>query len=145
MQAGEEGRVDWLDLSWFDCTQRALRKRTRSGELVRILLPVGVHLRHGDVVMRSGGGVVAVHQAMSAVLVARPASAGALALLALELGNLHVPVQVEGEHLIVLDDGPTREALVRHGAGFVEEQRRFEPEKCSVSAVVSRGVNLGQF
>jgi len=135
----EEPRADWLDLTWFDCTQRVLRKRTRSGELLRILLPVGVSLRQGDVLVRSAERVVAVHQIVSEVLVARPMDGGALARLALDLGNLHLPVQVAGSSLIVLDDGPTRAALERHGVEFVTESRRFEPERCSVSAVVSAG------
>src|SRR4051812_36396562 len=85
--------IDWLDLSWFDCTQRALRKRTRAGLDVRVLLPAGQTLRHGDVLQRDETTLIAVNLLPANVLVASPAGIGAMGRIAVELGNLHVPVE----------------------------------------------------
>ena len=40
-EACDPQSIDWLDLTWRDCTRRALKKQTRSGIEVRILLPIG--------------------------------------------------------------------------------------------------------
>jgi urease accessory protein UreE len=132
--SADDTGIDWLDLSWAECHLRALRKTTRSGRLVRVLLPVLTPLRHGDVLLRDGTTTVAVHVRPAAVLVARPPTRTALARLALDLGNLHVPTEVDGDILIVHDDGPARAALARHGLSFECLTRRFAPEACSVPA-----------
>ena len=64
--AGEP--IDWLDLSWQECRQRALRKRTRGGRDVRLLLRLGVMLRHGDI-LRRGQDLIVVEPSHLARLV----------------------------------------------------------------------------
>ncbi|HSI34819.1 MAG TPA: hypothetical protein VK986_14625 [Tepidisphaeraceae bacterium] len=132
----DEAGIDWLDLTWPECHLRALRKPTRSGRLLRVLLPVLTPLRHGDILIRDGTTTVAVHVRPAAVLVARPPTPTALARLALDLGNLHIPTEVEADTVIVHDDGPARAALARHGLSFDCVARRFAPEPCSVPAPV---------
>jgi urease accessory protein len=130
--------VDWLDLSWFDCTQRALRKRTRGGADVRVLLPVGQTPRHGDVLHRDDGVAVAVNLLPTAVLVVRPQSIADMGRLAVELGNLHVPVEVAGPELVVIPDGPTEALLRKACVPFGRDLRRFVPERASVAGMPVR-------
>ncbi len=86
--------IDWLDLSWFDCAQRALRRQSRAGTSIRILLDIGQQLRHGDILHRDASGIIAVNLIPADVLVARPRSLREMGQLAVEVGNLHQPVQI---------------------------------------------------
>jgi urease accessory protein len=132
--------VDWLDLTWFDCAQRALKKRTRSGRNANLLLPVGSRLRHLDIL--SFSPLVAVNVLPTDVLVASFSDCESLARVALELGNLHVPVEVDGAKLILLPDGPTFAVLERYGIPNVQECRRFNPEIASLLSLPRRSANL---
>jgi len=117
---------DWLDLHWHECFARAARLRTRNGEEVRLLLPLGVQLRHGDVISDGSREIgVAVHPCD--VLLVHPPDVSTGLLLALGLGNLHAPVQIDGEQLIVLPDGPVEELLNSLGLTWTTHRRRFEP------------------
>jgi urease accessory protein len=121
------GRLDWLDLTWDECHRRALRKNTRQGRAVRLLLRLGVRLRHGDVVADAADCLLVVDVRPVEVLVARPRSAREAAVVAVEWGNLHVPVQVADHDLATLPDGPAEAVLHEHDVPFAVERRRFEP------------------
>ncbi|HEV7302260.1 MAG TPA: hypothetical protein VGN72_23175 [Tepidisphaeraceae bacterium] len=138
---------DSVDIAWHECAARALRKTTRARREVRILLPLGRSLRDGDVLAAEATGVaregeqlavLRVHVPACEVWVTDPVDPDALATVALELGNLHVPVQVSNGRLIVIADGPTREALDRYGVPFRTERRVFAP----LRATVLQGVKL---
>jgi urease accessory protein UreE len=73
------------------------------------------------------------------VWVAEFADAGSLAAAALELGNLHVPVEVVTDGslppaLVTPPDGPTRGVLDRLAATWRSEVRRFQPLRATVTA-----------
>jgi urease accessory protein UreE len=59
--------------------------------------------------------------------------------IALELGNLHVPVQVTDDAIVLLPDGPGEGVLKRYGERYREELRRFAPLRVTVlqSPIVS--------
>jgi urease accessory protein UreE len=52
---------------------------------------------------------------LSTVLVARPRSRRECFALAIELGNLHVPVEITTDAILVAPDGPVEEVLERMG------------------------------
>jgi urease accessory protein UreE len=133
-------QVDWLDLTWFDCTLRALKRRTRAGRSVSVLLPIGTRLRHGDVL--SNSPPIAVNLLSSDVLVVSPPDCAMLARIALELGNLHVPVELAGSELIVLPDGPVFGVLERWRCPGVRACRRFTPEAACLLSLPSRSSTL---
>jgi urease accessory protein UreE len=140
-------QVDWLDLTWRDCAKRTVRKCTRGGQDVRILLPLGTHLKHHDVLQTPGGSIrVAVNLRPADVLVAVPRGLAEMGRLALELGNLHVPVEVREVEMVVLADGPTEALLARLGAPHRRETRRFTPEPCSITSlpVDSQRLNISR-
>jgi urease accessory protein UreE len=144
--------IDWLDLTWRDCARRSFRKRTRGGREVRVLLPPGTRVRHRDVLIEphptpagvADAPVVAVNLRLAELRVAAPASPADLARLALELGNLHVPVQVRDDtgELLLLPDGPTDALLARLGIPTRIESHRFTPEPCSIRSLPAESVNL---
>jgi urease accessory protein UreE len=128
--------IDWLDLSWFECAQRAFARKSRGGTSIRILLSVGQHLRHGDILVRDASSItVAVNLIPTDVLVARPRSLCEMGQLAVEFGNLHQPVQITADELIVLFDGPTEGVLNRNSVPHLREKRRFVPEPASIASL----------
>jgi urease accessory protein UreE len=121
--------IDFVDLSWSQCEQRALRVRTRAGRELRILLRLGLNLKHGDVLQKNSDAVVVVSVLPCEVIVATPTSASQLAAVAFELGNLHTPVQIveDAQHVITIGDGPAQGVCEKLGVPYVIETRRFEP------------------
>jgi urease accessory protein len=131
---------DLLELSWRECARRAVRGRTTSGVRVGVLLPPGTYLRHGDVITDDGdAGLVVISVLPCEVWVAEFADTSSLAAAALELGNLHVPVEVVTDGsllpaLVTPPDGPTRGVLDRLAATWRTEVRRFHPLRATVAA-----------
>jgi urease accessory protein len=130
--------ADVLELSWLDCARRAVRKRASSGREVGILLPPGVTLSHGDVLFEDERSYVVVEVMPCDLWRVTASSPGALARIALELGNLHVPVEVtpDGE-LLTPPDGPTDGALRRNGGTRRLCRRRFAPLRATVTSRLS--------
>ncbi len=139
LEPAPSAAIDWLDLSWFDCAQRALRRQSRAGTSIRILLGIGQHLRHGDILARDASGIIAVNLIPADVLVARPRSLREMGQLAVEFGNLHQPVQITADELIVLYDGPTEGIFNRRGQPHRRERRRFIPEPASIASLPRTG------
>lgn len=120
--------IDTLDVSWRECARRAVRGTTRGGVAVGVLLPLGQSLRHGDVLFADDARLVVASVIPVEAWVASFESPTSMAAAALELGNLHVPVEVaEGPALIALPDGPTRGVFDRRAAKWVTQLRRFAP------------------
>ena len=126
---------DILEITWRDCTRRALRARTESGRRIGVLLPLGAALRHGDVLLETEQSVVVVGVTPVEVWVADFPDAASMAAAALELGNFHVPVEIgAGAQLVALPDGPTRGVFDRYAATWRPEVRRFTPLRATVTA-----------
>ena len=146
LSSSEVEPSDTVDIPWHECAARALRKTTRAGREVRILLPLGRSARDGDILAAGtttpGEGkptaMLRVHVPACEVWVTGPVDTDLLTTVALELGNLHVPVEVSQGRLIVISDGPTREVLDRYQVPFHAELRVFAP----LRATVLQGVKL---
>jgi urease accessory protein UreE len=137
------GLTEIVDIPWHECAGRALRKTTRAGHAVGILIPLGVSLRDGDVLAREVEGgrrdILLVHVPPCDVWLISPANAHQLAQIALELGNLHVPVEVTATgELVVIPDGPTRQVLDQYRVLYKPAVRVFAP----LRATVLQGVKL---
>jgi urease accessory protein len=135
---------DVLPLSWETCLRRACGLGRRGGRDVRALLPPGVRVRHGDVLLRSpdGAALLAVEVEPCELLLARPPSAAEMATLAYELGNLHAPVQILGDReLLTIPDGPVEALLCDLAVPFQIVIRRFEPRHAD-GGVLSTGVSV---
>jgi urease accessory protein UreE len=120
--------VEWVDIEWNECG-RLLKKQTRSGQPVRVLLPPGQKISHNDVIFESATHAIAIHVMPCEVVVAGVSNAVKMAALALELGNLHLPVEIRPGQLLFIEDGPAMEVLDALQIQFTREVRRFEPMK----------------
>jgi len=124
---------DLVDVPWHRLHDRAVRATSRGGRAVRVLLGLGAGLADGDVLADDAGTLLVVHVPPADVLVARPAAADVLAKIALELGNLHVPVEVTAEaELLVHPDGPAEGVLRAHRVPYARERRTFQPLRATV-------------
>lgn len=123
----DAGRLDVVDLRWDECHRRAHAKVTRGGRPVRIVLRLGVVLRHGDVLADAPGLLLLVAVVPCEVLVVRFKSPREAAVAALELGNLHAPVELTDDLIATPADGPAAGVLAKHGIACAVERRRFAP------------------
>jgi len=126
MTSRDDRAVDPVDLGWFECAG-VLKKQTRGGEPIRVILPRGETLRHGDVVFEEASRVIVINVLPCEVIVVSAAGKKDMATLALELGNLHLPTQLGDGELIFIEDGPALEVLDRLRLPWRKEVRRFEP------------------
>lgn len=118
---------DPLPLQWFELHARAVRGQTRSGRRVDVLLPLGIWLRDGDVVFEDVASRIVVRVIPVDLLVIRPRSMSEAAVLAAELGNLHLPLEVTERELLTPNDGPAIGILLRHGLRPETTRRSFSP------------------
>jgi urease accessory protein len=124
--------VDYLDVTWADLHRRSVRLITRGGRRVGVLLALNVRLRNGDVIFVGEGDVIVVNHLPCDVLAGRPPTARQMGLVACELGNLHLPVEVGEGEIVTIPDGPAEAAFRAHGVPFCAENRRFSPLRASV-------------
>ena len=132
--------LDSVEVEWHECNARALRKTTARGENVGLLIPVGATLHDGDLLATSDGFALRIVVPPCEVWVVQSRDAQTLSNVALELGNLHVPVEADETGLIVYPDGPTREVLDRYRCSYRKAIRVFSP----LRATVLQGVKLAE-
>lgn len=126
---------DVVELTWFECFRRAVKKRTAGGRTIRLLPPLGTTVRHGDVIARDDDAqlIVVVQVTPCELLLARPADLATMARVAAELGNLHIPLEVLPDGVLrILPDGPADGVLRRYGVVYERVTDRFAPLRASV-------------
>lgn len=133
---------DVLELTWQECGKRFLRKASRAGREVGLLLPVGSRLRRGDVVYIDGQLVLHVRLVPSRVLVIPFGTSREVAANAYELGCLHGPVQFEESAMIVPYDEPTEARLLRLGIRFVDDFLEFEPDGPTLEVGIAKAFSV---
>lgn len=91
---------DELLLRSDDLARRVFRKRTASGQEMKVSLPRGSILRPGDVLFADEDTIVVVRVEPEWVLVVRPVTFEQIAETAHQLGNRHLPIQVYETEII---------------------------------------------
>lgn len=118
--------LDYLDVQWNECG-RVLKNQSRAGRTVRVLLPPGQTVRHNDVVYEDDATAIAVCVTPCEVILADVPDTRQMCLLALELGNLHLPVQLENERIAFTEDAVAMAVLETMQIRWRREVMRFEP------------------
>lgn len=130
-------RWDYVDVEWFECG-RIVKRVSRGGVNVRVLLPPGQRFGHGDVISDDGEAAIAIEVKPSEMLVVTAIAPRLLAVLALELGNLHCPTEItDSAEVIFPEDGPTLAVLDKLGLSASRQLRRFNPLPNPVGMTVS--------
>jgi urease accessory protein len=120
--------IESIELTFDQREKSRLRAIMANGEEIGVQLRVGSVLSHGDKLALQDGRVVEVVAADETLSEVRAASGTQLARIAYHVGNRHVPLQVESDHLLMLPDHVLK-AMVEGLGGIVEPVKRgFQPE-----------------
>lgn len=117
-----------VELTFEQRERSRVRVALASGEEIGIQLKVGSMLSHGDKLALQDGRIVEVIAANESLHEVRASSLTQLARIAYHVGNRHVPLQVEDDHLLMLPDHVLRAMVEGLGGTVTEVRRGFQPE-----------------
>ena len=125
-------RAATVELDW-DVRQKSRFDATdSSGRHLGVFLPRGTLVRGGDVLIAEDGSMVRVLAAPQPVLVVRPCSEHGtpfdLVRAAYHLGNRHVQLELQPDHLKFEPDHVLADMLRQMHLTVTEAQSAFEPE-----------------
>jgi urease accessory protein len=125
-------RAPRVELDWDTRQKSRFDATDSSGRHLGVFLPRGSVVRGGDVLVCENGSLIRVEAAAQEVMVVRPGGdrGGALDLLraAYHLGNRHVPLELQSDHLKLEPDHVLAGLLTRMHLVVTEERAAFEPE-----------------
>jgi urease accessory protein len=120
---------DELSFAWTEAHRRFLRKRSRAGRDVGILLPLGSRLRDGDLLFADQSLLMIARLVPAPLLAVTCHQPRRLAELAHELGDEHRPIEIrdDGRTLLLPDEDLLRAWLCRRGFEFEAIEGLFNP------------------
>jgi urease accessory protein len=128
-------RAPTVELDWDIRQKSRFDARLSDGRQLAVFLPRGSVVRGGDVLVTADGELVRVLAAPQAVLRItacpdHPASEQAFDLMraAYHLGNRHVPIELQPDHLKIEPDHVLADMLRAMHLTVVETSEGFEPE-----------------
>ena len=131
-------RATTVELDW-DVRQKSRFDATDSaGRALAVFLPRGTAVRGGDALVAEDGSLVVVKSAPQSVLVVRHCtehgSAFDLLRAAYHLGNRHVPLELQADHLKLEPDHVLADMLRAMHLIVSEEAGAFEPQTGAYAA-----------
>lgn len=140
-------RATTVELDW-DVRQKSRFDATDSqGRALGVFLPRGTAVRGGDVLLAEDGSMVRVLAAPQPVLRITHCSAHGtpfdLIRAAYHLGNRHVPIELQPDHLKIEPDHVLAEMLQRMHLIVAEVNEPFEPENGAYTAHSGHGHDHG--
>nr|WP_315430477.1 urease accessory protein UreE [uncultured Albidiferax sp.] len=125
-------RASTVELDW-DVRQKSRFDATDSlGRQLGVFLPRGTLVRGGDVLVAEDGSLIQVLAAPQAVLVITACTSHGtpfdLTRAAYHLGNRHVPIELQPDHLKIEPDHVLADMLRAMHLDVVEAKVAFEPE-----------------
>ncbi|MGM9490854.1 urease accessory protein UreE [Ideonella sp. YS5] len=140
-------RAPTVELDW-DVRQKSRFDATdSSGRALGVFLPRGQVVRGGDVLVAEDGSLVAVQAALQAVLEVRACAEHGTPLdllrAAYHLGNRHVQLEVQPDHLKLEPDHVLADMLRQRHLIVTETQAPFEPEAGAYAATGAHGHEHG--
>ncbi len=140
-------RATTVELDW-DVRQKSRFDATDSqGRALGVFLPRGTPVRGGDVLLAEDGSFVKVLAAPQPVLRITHCSAHGtpfdLTRAAYHLGNRHVPIELQPDHLKIEPDHVLAEMLARMHLMVTEVNESFEPENGAYSVHGEHGHGHG--
>lgn len=130
------GDVEKVAISRSESERLRMRKNTDRGTDIALAMPAGTRLRHGDVVSLSDKMIViAIEPEKVAIVRLKNGDARTAVLVGHAIGNLHRPIRVEGDRIILPVQADGEADMLRRqmgqAAGGVEitlDFIVFEPE-----------------
>jgi urease accessory protein UreE len=127
-RADIEGKeMDRLSLTWEQ--RRWMRGRfiTDGGREIGVALPTGMQVEPGQIMWVGPDWYLTMGAAREALLAIHAADRQEAIRIAFEIGNLHFPLAVAGESLLVPDDSAMTQLLGRIGARWEKCSEAFQP------------------
>ena len=114
---------DLLNLQWFETTKRIMRKKTQDNQEVVIkLLKEGTRLKEGDIVYEDSDKVVVVNILPCDVIQVTPRTIFEMGTVCYEIGNKHLPLFIQGDHVLIPYEKPLERLLVSNGYDVTKTQ-----------------------
>ena len=120
--------VDTVVLGFQERHRRRLSMAGRGGLAFLLDLPRAATLKDGDGLLLEDGRVIAVRAAAEPLLEITCRDSEHLTRLAWHLGNRHLPTQISGSSLLILEDHVIAEMARGLGAVVRPVEAPFEPE-----------------
>jgi urease accessory protein UreE len=119
--------ADRLSLTWEQ--RRWMRGRfcTEKGRTIGIGLPTGTYVEPGQILFVGEGWYLTMEAASEALIAVRPRHSREALLTAFEVGNLHFPLAIEGDCLLVPNHLAMIQLFSRMGLRWEEQQAPFKP------------------
>ena len=118
--------VDWLDLEWFEMNKRILTRTTRGGILMNLkFLGENPQYTEGDILFENGETIIAVSILPCEVIVIKPRNAVEIASVCYEIGNRHLPLFMDDNHLLVPFEVPLFKILTDSNYIVLKENRQL--------------------
>lgn len=117
-------RLERIAASSDDLAKRVLRFKTSRGD-IGLRFGAGRSALDGDVIYADAAVVIALDVAPDDVLVCRPRSIAQALGLGHALGNRHLPVQIDGEVLVLRYDRLAEDLLIDSNVEYVRESRKL--------------------
>ena len=118
--------IDKVALTWEQRQKSRQKLVTRRGCDIALALPTGSRLQAGDLLPVPGGWIV-VELALEDVLLVRPRSLQEIALVAYQIGNRHLPLEIGDHGLKTLYEPVLKTYLEQQGIAVERAQQPFTP------------------
>ncbi len=123
-----QGKVpDSLLLTWEQRRWMRGRFTTESGREIGIALPTGIQIEPGRILWIGPDWYLTLDAATEPLLVVDASNREQAIRIAFEVGNLHFPLAVEGDELLVPDDSAMVQLLGRIGVRWQKRTAPFRP------------------
>jgi urease accessory protein len=123
----EGKREDRLLLAWEQRRWMRGRFTTENGREIGVSLPTGVQIEPGRILWIGPEWYLTMAAAPEALLAVHPGNRDDAIRLAFEVGNLHFPLAMAGDDLLVPDDSAMVQLLSRLGANWERCRKTFQP------------------
>jgi len=118
--------IDRVALTWEQRQKSRQKLVTMQGCDIALALPTGSRLQGGDL-LPVPGGWIAVEFALEDVLLVRPRSLQEIALVAYQIGNRHLPLEIGDHGLKTLYEPVLKTYLEQQGIAVERAQQPFTP------------------
>jgi urease accessory protein len=123
-----EGKeTDRLSLTWEQRRWMRGRFTTERGREIGVALPTGVQIEPGQVMWIGPDWYLTMEAANEPLLVIHIADRQEAIRVAFEIGNLHFPLAIAGEKLLVPDDSAMTQLFGRIGVRWGKCMAAFQP------------------
>src|SRR5215470_4784890 len=119
--------IDRLSLTWEQRRWMRGRFTTERGREIGVALPTGVQIEAGQIMWIGPDWYLTLEAASEPLLRIDAGDRQEAIRIAFEVGNLHFPLAIAGESLLVPDDSALTQLLGRIGVRWEKCRAAFEP------------------